>query len=47
MSDFEAALASAKKNTFTKDNTIHLKCIFHFSQMIIKKLYNLAFVKEN
>ena len=39
MTDFEAALAAAiKSNPITKDNTIHLKCLFHFSKMIAKLL---------
>ena len=47
MSDFEAALAAAiKKNKVTKNDTIHLKCIFHFSQMLIKKLYKCGFCKR-
>ena len=30
MTDFEGAMISAiKTNSYTKDNTIHLKCLFH------------------
>ena len=29
-----------------KNNTIHLKCLFHFSQMLIRKLSNLGFKKK-
>ena len=35
MTDFEAAIASViKTNNHAKNNTIHLKCLFHYSQMI-------------
>lgn len=44
MSDFELALASAiKKNIFINENTIHLKCMFHFSKMLIKKLHKCGY----
>ena len=44
MTDFEHAISSAiKKNKITRDLTIHLKCLFHFSQMVAKKLEILNF----
>ena len=47
MIDFEVALTAAiKKNDYMKNNTIHLKCLFHFSQMLIRKLSNLGFKKK-
>lgn len=47
MTDFEKALSSAiKKNKITKDTTIHIKCLFHFSQMISKKLSKAGMFKK-
>ena len=35
MSDFESSLSSAiKNNPLAKENTTHLKYLFHFSQML-------------
>ena len=47
MTDFESALSSAiKNNPITKENTIHLKCLFHFSQMIAKQLRRNGLFKK-
>ena len=47
MTDFEVAQTAAiKKNVYMKNNTLHLKCLFHFSQMLIRKLSNLGFKKK-
>ena len=47
MTDFEVALTAAiKKNDYIKNITIHLKCLFHFSKMLIRKLSNLGFKKK-
>ena len=48
MTDLEAAVASAiKTNHLTKGNTIHLKCLSHFSQMIGKHLRKYELFKKN
>ena len=47
MTDFEGAMISAiKTNSITKENTIHLKCLFHFSQMIARHLKSYGFLKK-
>ena len=47
MTDFEGAMISAiKSNSYTKDNTIHLKCLFHYSQMIARRLKSVGFFKK-
>ena len=47
MTDFDGTLKAAiKKNNYKKNNTIHLKCLFHFSQMLIRKLSNLGLKKK-
>ena len=47
MTDFEGAMISAiKTNSYTKDNTIHLKCLFHYSQMIARRLKSAGFFKK-
>ena len=45
ITDFEKSFSSCyKKNKYAKDNTIHLKCMFHFSQIL--KLSKLGFFKR-
>ena len=47
MTDFEGAMISAiKTNSYTKDNTIHLKCLFHYSQMIARRLKSVGLFKK-
>ena len=38
---------SSLKKIITKDNTIHIKCLFHFSLMIEKKLSQCGFFESN
>ena len=48
MTDFEGEMISAiKTNSITKENTIHLKCLFLFSQMIARHLKSYGFFKKN
>ena len=44
---FEKALCIAIKNHDNlKNDIIHIKCLFHFSQMIYRKLYKIGYTKK-
>ena len=46
-SDYEKALHLAiKNNKYLKKEVLHIKCLFHFSQMIKRKLFNIGICKK-
>lgn len=46
-SDFEKAMAIAiKNNIYIKNDLIHIKCLFHFSQIIKLKLTQIGYIKK-
>ena len=47
-SDCEKALHLAiKNNKYLKKDVLHIKCLFHFSQMIKRQLFKIGICKKN
>ena len=47
-SDFENALNISIKNHYIlKNDIIHIKCLFHFSQKIYRQFYLIGYAKKN